>query len=226
MDEKIKKTKVIFVGIGGQGVLLATKILGDAFTKKGIYSAMSEIHGMAQRGGIVECSIVWGGEIPKGTDPTHLLKANQTFYSPTIGTGEADIGVGFELLEAYRSQHYYSPSTIVLINTRKIEPPMVSMGYGTYPEPSNMIEELRSKVRLLIELKASEIAIRAGTERATNIVMLGALWRTGLIPLTEEELWDAIEQNISKKVIEVNKIAFKNGIKAIEDLIQRGEISL
>lgn len=226
MEQQIKKRKAVFVGVGGQGVLMATKILGDAFTRKKIVALMSEIHGMAQRGGIVECSLAWGGKLPESKSPEEFLYASQEVYSPVVGTGEADIGVGLELLESYRAQRYYSSNSIVLVNTRKIVPPMVSMGYGRYPDPEKMLEELRSRVKVLIAFNASDIATKAGTERATNIVMLGALWRTYMLPLTEEELWQAIERNIPKKAIEINRIAFKEGQKVVENMISSGEIKL
>lgn len=216
--EKVNKTRVLFVGVGGQGVLRASQILGEALTLKGIPTMMSEIHGMAQRGGVVECTLVWGAPIldnNKNDSEYNLIKTKQSVYSPMIGTGQADIAFSLEPLEAYRSQKYYHNKTLVLMNTRKMVPTSVTLGGGQYPSVEKMIKELETKVNKVYPINASQIAIDTGSEKVSNIVLLGAMWKLGLVPLQEQELWLAIEGNIPKKAIELNKKAFKEGQKAV-----------
>ena len=161
---------------------------------------------MAQRGGIVECTLVFGHQV----------------FSPMIGSGQADIVVGMELMEVYRAQKYYSDKTVIIANTRRIVPPTVSTGMGKYPDNDMMIKEISGKTKKVYAFNASEIAINAGSEKAANAVMLGVLSGLNLIPLTQEEFLSAIEKNTPQKAVQINRKAFFDGVTWIIHEIRDG----
>ena len=183
--------KILLVGVGGQGTILVSKILCYGFTEKGYDVKMSEIHGMAQRGGSVTTQIVYGDKV----------------YSPSIERGEADLLISFEKLEAVRYLDKLKPQGDVIINNTKIEPMPVLTGFSKYPEDlEEIIYDYTENVKLI---SATGLAKKAGNEKAANIVMLGQLVKVmGL----EEIDWKAIiKRHLPERFHELNMKAFDLG---------------
>ncbi len=190
------KTSIIFAGVGGQGVLTASSIVGKAALLSGMNVVMSEVHGMAQRGGIVVTEMKIGEA-----------------KSPLIGMGEADIVVGFEPVEAYRALGKVHPGAYVIVNTEPIIPITASLGDSSYPE----VEEILANMEGLkvIPLEATELARKAGDSITTNIVMLGVLTRIPVFPIEKEKIIEAIKQSINQRYHELNFKAFELGYEAV-----------
>ncbi len=181
---------ILLVGVGGQGTILASKILSDGLVEAGNDVKMSEIHGMSQRGGNVSTQVRYGDKV----------------YSPIIGKGEADIIVAFEKMEALRWIEYLKPTGIMVINDAEIPSAVTQQGKVKYPE--GILEELASKAKTIV-FKASEIAKELGNIKATNIVLLGAL--VGAMDLPDID-WEAmIARNVKPEFLELNIKAFNEG---------------
>ena len=182
---------ILLVGVGGQGTILASKILTSGLMKAGYDVKMSEIHGMSQRGGSVSTQVRYGDKV----------------YSPIVGKGSADVIVAFEEMEALRWLDHLKIGGTMVINDHQIQPVPVNLGNAEYPE--GIIENL-SKICDVHAFKAAEIATELGNPKAMNIVLLGALVKNmgGL----DEIDWDAeIEANVKPKCVELNKKAFHAG---------------
>ncbi len=193
----VKAVRIFFTGVGGQGTLLATRLTGEAALEEGLPVTMSEIHGMAQRGGVVESSVVMGN-----------------IFSPTIADGEADIVLAFEPLEAARALPKCHANTLVVSNTVPVLPFSVATGQSAYPELEALYGTVGEKVARLIKVDAVEIAGKAGSERAANIVMVGVLAGTGRLPISKESWAAAIKRTLPSKVLQVNQRAFELGCEA------------
>ena len=182
---------IMIVGVGGQGSLLASKMLGHLLLNAGYDVKVSEVHGMSQRGGSVVTYVRWGEKV----------------YSPIIDRGQADAILSFELLEAARWTEYLKPSGRLITNTQQINPMPVITGAARYPEG------LEGKLRALgIDLDAVDalsLAEEAGSSKAVNIVLLGRLSRW--FDFTEAEWLEAIEQSVPPRFLELNKKAFALG---------------
>ena len=182
---------IMIVGVGGQGTLLASKLLGRLLLGKGFDVKVSEVHGMSQRGGSVVTYVRWGEKV----------------YSPIIDKGQADAILSFELLEAARWTEYLKPGGRLITNTQQINPMPVITGAARYPEG------LEGKLRALgIDLDAVDalsLAEEAGSSKAVNIVLLGRLSKW--FDFTEAEWLEAIEQNVPPRFLELNKKAFALG---------------
>ncbi len=196
------KLNIYIVGVGGQGTLTASKIIGQSFLKEGYNVIVGEIHGMAQRGGIVESTVV------VGPNP-----------SPMIADGDSDIFLGFEPLETYRALRKVSKKTTIFLNPDPIIPFTVNVGQGVYPEVSMMINKMRELAGDLIIIKANELAKRAGSLLASNIVMLGALAESKLTPLNPQTILDVITESIPK-FKDVNIRAFNLGREAFHKQVR------
>ena len=182
---------ILLVGVGGQGTILASKILTSALMKAGYDVKMSEIHGMSQRGGSVSTQVRYGDKV----------------YSPIVGKGSADVIVAFEEMEALRWLDHLKIGGKMVINDYQIQPVPVNLGTAEYPE--GIIDHLKEKVDVL-SFKAADVATELGNPKAINIVLLGALVKAmgGL----DEIDWDAeIEANVKPKFVELNKKAFRAG---------------
>ena len=182
---------ILLVGVGGQGTILASKILTSGLMKAGYDVKMSEIHGMSQRGGSVSTQVRYGEKV----------------YSPIVGKGSADVIVAFEEMEALRWLDHLKIGGTMVINDHQIQPVPVNLGAAEYPE--GIIEHL-STICDVKAFKAAEIATELGNPKAMNIVLLGALVKSmgGL----DEIDWDAeIEANVKAKFIDLNKKAFHAG---------------
>ena len=191
------RTGIVFAGVGGQGVLTASSILGVAALKSGLNVIMSEVHGMAQRGGIVVTEMNLGDA-----------------HSPLVGDGEADIIVGFEPVEAYRVLHKANSETHVLVNTEPIVPITASLGNAKYPAVEELLENMQNLK--VYTLKATEIARDVGNVITMNIVMLGALSEIPVFPIEKKYLIEAIKEKIPPKHHEINMKAFELGAKAVK----------
>ncbi|HAZ36507.1 MAG TPA: indolepyruvate oxidoreductase subunit beta [Clostridiaceae bacterium] len=183
---------ILFVGVGGQGIILASKILTQGLIKFGYDVKMSEVHGMAQRGGSVTTQVRYGEKV----------------YSPLIGDGEADVIVAFEKIEAVRYLKYLKEGGSLVVNDYEIYSLPILIGAEQYPE--NIIEKLQESVPKTKALKAAEIAEGLGNIKAQNVVMLGSLIKAlGL----ENMDWDSvIKENVPEKFYSLNVKALKAGI--------------
>ena len=188
--------RIVFVGVGGQGNLLATRLLGEACLSAGIPAVVSEIHGMAQRGGIVESALVIGAR------------------SPIVSRGEADILIGFEPLETLRALNKCNKNTVVITNTQPLPPFTVAIGQGVYPDIDKALDLIRDNVCSLISLDGDKLAARAGNPLSLNMVMLGALIGSKVIPLNEDILKQTIAKTTKQTFLESNLKAFDFGVAA------------
>lgn len=186
--------RIVIVAVGGQGNLLASHLLGEAALAHEVPVQISEIHGMAQRGGVVESSILLG-------------KAR----SNIISSGEADILVGFEPLETLRAIGKCNKDSLVISNTAPLPPFTVAIGMGVYPPVEETVELIRAKVSKNIAFDASSLARQAGTLLSLNMVMLGALAGTGMIPISADMLKQTIGEKTKKAFLEMNLKAFDLG---------------
>jgi indolepyruvate ferredoxin oxidoreductase beta subunit len=192
-------TRLIIVAVGGQGNLLAAKVLGEAALLSNVPVRMSEIHGMAQRGGVVESAIIFGNA-----------------KSTIIADGEANVLVGFEPSETLRAMNKCNSDTIVITNLAPLPPFTVAIGRGVYPDIDNLQELIKEKAAQLIAFDAIALAKEAGNVMAVNMVLMGALIQTGVLPLSRENVTAAIETRTKKAFTDVNLKAFDLGFSAAE----------
>lgn len=181
---------IMIVGVGGQGTLLASRILGSVAINEGYDVKVSEVHGMSQRGGSVVTYVKYGEKV----------------YSPIIGKGEADIILAFELLEAYRALPYLKKGGKMIVNTQAINPMPVITGAAEYPQ--DLVEKLE-KDCALTALDAVEIAQKAGNIKAVNVALIGVLAKSTDVPYDK---WvEALKSTVPEKFIELNLKAFDMG---------------
>ncbi|AEB10381.1 indolepyruvate oxidoreductase subunit beta [Desulfobacca acetoxidans] len=191
------KLRIFCTGVGGQGTLLATRLLGEAAMAAGFMAQVSETHGMAQRGGVVESTLVLGA-----------------LSSPIISLGEADILIGFEVLETFRSLNRCHANTLVVTNIGVNVPYTVATGQTTYPPVAEMLNILQDSVGRLIGLNANDLALQAGSALAVNMVLLGALLSTGRLPFEPEILVKVVQTHTPSKHLTTNLQAFNLGREA------------
>lgn len=190
--------RVFFVGVGGQGNILATRLVGEAAVLADIPISISETHGMAQRGGVVESSAVVGGQ------------------SPIISDHEADMVVAFEPLEALRALKKANRSTVLITSLSQIQPFTVSLGGGDYPPEEEMLHYMENKVARLVALDAMGVAEKAGNPLGVNMVMLGALFGACDVGIPEESLREAIRSKTKAAFVEANLKCFQSGIEVVQ----------
>ena len=184
-------TNILLVGVGGQGIIVASEIMADVFMDAGFDVKKSEVHGMAQRGGSVSTHVRFGRKV----------------FSPLIKEGEADILIAFEELEALRYLHYLGPKPTIILNEQRLNPPSVSLGKDAYP--GNVSELLAQRAGKFIKVSGKALASRAGDMRTLNIVLLGTLASFLTIP---ENLWtDNITRRFPPKAQKANVEAFRLG---------------
>lgn len=191
----MKQVNILIVGVGGQGTLLASVLLGNLALSGGYDVKLSEVHGMAQRGG----SVV-----------THVKISKEGVSSPLIEEGDADIIIAFEELEAYRWLPYLKKGGIMYVNTQQILPMPVILGQAEYPE--NIKATLEEKAGTVKAFDALKIAEECGSVKAVNVVLLGAASRD--LPFDEDAWLKVIEENVKPKFIDLNKKAFELGRNA------------
>ena len=194
MGKEAKALRIFFTGVGGQGTLLATRLVGQAALMENIPVLMSEIHGMAQRGGVVESTVVLGSTA-----------------SPTIANGEADIVIAFEPLEAARALPKCSPKTVVITGTAPVLPFTVSIGRSAYPDPAELYKMIETHVASLIRVDAYGLASSVGAERCSNVVMIGVLAGTGIVPVSKTSFEQALRQIVPERLLEPNLRALDAG---------------
>lgn len=192
----MKTYNVYIAGVGGQGVVRTSIIIGLACFKKGVNVVMSEIHGMAQRGGSVPAEMKIGDA-----------------YSPIIEKGGADLLISFEPAESLRAMGKLSKDTVAVINTQPIIPVTVALGTSVYLDPKMYIDELRSKLKRVVVLDAESMAREAGNILSLNMVMLGASSATPGFPVEKEFLVAAMKENLPAKAIDANLRAFDMGFE-------------
>lgn len=192
--------RIYLTGVGGQGTLLASRLLGEAALAAGFNPLVSETHGMAQRGGIVVSTVVLGD-----------LK------SPIISAGEADILLGFEALEAFRALNCCHRRTLVIANTAAIMPYPVATGQAQYPPVARLMKLLARQVGGLLAFDAGALARQAGSPLAVNMVLLGALAATSSLPFPAAGLLEAIRTRTNPKFLDVNLNAFQLGVAAAQE---------
>lgn len=192
-------TRVILVAVGGQGNLLASSVLGEAALLSQIPVRMSEIHGMAQRGGVVESAMVFGDA-----------------KSPVISDGEADVLVGFEPSETLRALIKCNKETVVITNLEPLPPFTVAIGKGIYPDLNELQNLIRAKTAKPISIDAVRLAREAGNELAVNMVLLGALIQTEKLPVKAETVKEVIRTKTKQAFVESNIKAFELGFSAAQ----------
>ncbi len=181
---------IMIVGVGGQGTLLASRILGNTVIDEGYDVKLSEVHGMSQRGGSVVTYVKYGDKV----------------YSPIIGKGEADIILAFEMLEAYRALPYLKKDGVMIANTQSIDPMPVITGAMQYPD--NIKEKLSKKIKL-IDVNALELANEAGNMKAVNVVLIGVMAKN--TDISYEKWLETIKKTVPPKFLEANLKAFDLG---------------
>ncbi|HTF99023.1 MAG TPA: indolepyruvate oxidoreductase subunit beta [Nitrospirota bacterium] len=187
----MKVFNILISGVGGQGVLLTSKVIAEAALLSGLDVKQSEVHGMAQRGGSVLSQVRIGERV----------------FSPIVSDGEADLLIGFEPLETARYLHFMKDDGVVVYNTRTIGTIGVSIAAEKYPADIN--ETIRKNAKTVISLDGTQLAVNAGDKRALNLVLLGAA--LAHLPLKESSVLDAIVNTVPKKVLEINQKAFAAG---------------
>lgn len=186
---------ILFSGVGGQGILLASELTAYAQLAAGFDVKKSEVHGMAQRGGSVEAHLRYGERV----------------YSPLIELGTADILVAFEILEAARYLPYLHKDSAVVVNTQKILPPAVAMGKAAYPD--DILDELTSRGINVVALDAFAVAREVGELRTANVAMVGAM--SNFLAVNKQVFPDVIDTRVKEAFREVNKQAFEMGRKLV-----------
>lgn len=188
-----KQGNILFSGVGGQGILLASEIMAYALLAAGYDAKKSEVHGMAQRGGSVTAQLRYGDKV----------------YSPLIEPGRADIQVAFEMMEAVRYLPYLHKDSVVVVNTQKILPPAVATGQTTYP--ANVLNHISSLGIKVVPVDAFDLAREVGEVRSANVVMVGAV--STFLPMAASVYEEIISARVPAKFRDVNLRAFAAGRK-------------
>lgn len=185
---------VMIVGVGGQGSLLASRILGNVLLSEGFEVKVSEVHGMSQRGGSVVTYVKYGDKV----------------YSPVIEKGEADLIISFEQLEGARYVPYLKKNGQIVVSTQTIEPMPVITGKAKYPE--NIIDKLKKEGIDVTAVDALGLAEQAGSSKASNVVLMGVV--STKLGFAKETWLKALEECVPAKFLEMNKKAFDLGVNA------------
>ncbi|MBN1176221.1 MAG: indolepyruvate oxidoreductase subunit beta [Dehalococcoidales bacterium] len=201
---KKNEINIIICGVGGQGVVLVSELLGNAAVRGGVAVKGSEVLGMAQRGGSVFSNLRLGGDA----------------IAPMTPEGKCDVLIAVEPSEALRNIQYIAKNSVVVLNTTTVLPYTVYLGKSGYPEQQEIINKLHEVTDRVITLDASSIARDAGSLQSTNVVMLGALFGTGLMPISEETAKESILSRFKAKVGEINIKAFDMGYEAVQKALK------
>ncbi|MGY5875547.1 MAG: indolepyruvate oxidoreductase subunit beta [Candidatus Thorarchaeota archaeon] len=195
---------VLITGVGGQGVLTLSEILAKAALDDSLNVRVGEIHGMAQRGGHVVCSVRIGDDV----------------YGPIIDAGTADLIIGFEPVETLREIHFVKEGGYVVMNSHVQYPVAVSMGQAEYPAHDEIIEQMSKFTKHIIVLDAMKLAKEAGSSRSMNMVLLGAIIGTGLTTISKEAALNAVQNAFPKKFESTNVAALKSGLSTIQQALE------
>jgi indolepyruvate ferredoxin oxidoreductase beta subunit len=194
----MSRLKMLVVGVGGQGALTAARFLGDAALVAGEEVNVGQLHGMSQRGGSVECSVLLG----PGS-------------GSTIPNGGADLVLALEPLEALRARPKMSKETRVVLNLGRIVPFSMASAGRTYPPIERVISDVRAVAPAVYEVDGPTLVAQTGVPRTLNIVMLGALAGLDMLPFPTDVLWRTIEKRIPERFLEANRKAFELGTRAV-----------
>ncbi|MFW9843115.1 MAG: indolepyruvate oxidoreductase subunit beta [Candidatus Thorarchaeota archaeon] len=192
---------IAIAGVGGQGVLTLAEILAKAALAEGLNVRVGEIHGMAQRGGHVVCTVRIGDDAS----------------GPVIDAGSADLLVGFEPVETLREIHLVKKDGYVLMSSHIQYPVAVSMGKAEYPNHKDIIAAIRKFTDKIIEIDAQKIAIEAGSPRSLNMVMFGGIIGTNLVPISKDSAMQAISEAFPKKFEKINITAAEIGLEQVKE---------
>lgn len=195
-----RKTNIVLTGVGGQGVITAANILGKAAVRAKTNVYVSEVHGMAQRGGAVNCTVRLGD-----------------VSGPLVAATTADVIVSLEPVEALRNIMYANKKTKIITDINPVVPFTVSVGGEKYPNLDDVYKEIQSRA-ILFKIDALKIAKDSGAAITKNIVMLGALAAADVLPFKSDFLLETILENIPVKYKDINKKAFDSGMKALKEL--------
>ena len=193
------KYSIQIVGVGGQGVLLASMVLGNAAMEAGYDVAMSEVHGMAQRGGSVLCTLRFGDDV----------------ISPLESVGGADLLMGFEPAETCRNVGLCNKDSQIIMNLDPVLPSMVAAGFETYPEVDGLVASIKKLPPNLRTIDATELAKQAGKAVAANAVMIGAVAAVKGFPLSKDLLRKTLADNVPPKFLDLNLKAFDLGYETM-----------
>jgi indolepyruvate ferredoxin oxidoreductase beta subunit len=200
-----KEINIIICGVGGQGVVLVSELLGQAAVRGKVAVKGSEVLGMAQRGGSVFSNLRLGGDT----------------IAPMTPEGKCDVLIAVEPSEALRNINYLAKNSVVVLNTTTVLPYMVYLGKSGYPTQEQIMDKLKKVTDRIITLDASGLAKEAGSLQAANVVMLGALFGTGLLPIKEETAKEAILARFKARVGEINIKAFDLGYAYVQKALKR-----
>ena len=194
---------VAIAGVGGQGVLTLAEILAKAALSEGLNVRVGEIHGMAQRGGHVVCTVRIGDDAS----------------GPIIDAGTADLLVGFEPVETLREIHLVKKGGYVLMSSHIQYPVAVSMGKAEYPDHKEILASIQKFTDKIIEIDAHKIAIESGSSRSLNMVMFGGIIGTDIVPISKDSALQAISESFPKKFEKINTTAAENGFEQVKSQI-------
>lgn len=200
----VKEFNILITGVGGQGVILMSELLGKSAVKDGLRVRGSEILGMAVRGGSV----------------TSIIRIGDEVYGPLIPMGKCDALVGMEPSEALRNVTYLAKSSLVILNTAVTIPFTVSLGKSKYPGLDEILGKLSQASGRVVKLDAAQLAQEAGSLLTTNIVMLGALFGTGKLPISVEAIKESIQTRFPTKTAPVNIKAFDLGYQTCQQVLK------
>ncbi len=195
----MKEFNIVLVGVGGQGTLLAAEALGIAAVREDLNVRVSEIHGMAQRGGAVVSTV----------------RIGQGVLASTVLEGQADVLVGFEPLETLRGLKYASGRTLVIMSTEKVPPVELAVKNAVYPSIEEIVEKIRRFTDSVILVDTERLAKEAGSSLTRNVVLLGVAAGTGKLPVTRSSLLEAVRELVPSKHLDVNLRAFRLGLESV-----------
>ncbi len=191
-----KQINIIMSGVGGQGIVTAGQLVGEAVTSSGQNVVMSEIHGMSQRGGVVGVDLRIGN-----------------VHGPIIPQGTADLFIGFEAVETLRGLSKVGKNTTIIMSTEKIVPVSVSLGDSTYPDTEKIARAAQQQGTKLYMIDALSLASKAGNLKSTNLVLVGAAYAAGFIPVSLDTLTRALKKTFPERSWESNLKALELGIE-------------
>jgi len=196
----MKEFNIVLAGVGGQGILLAAEILGTAAVKEDLNVRVSELHGMAQRGGAVVSNVRIGAKV----------------LAPTVLEGQADVLLGFEPLETLRNLKFVSEKTLVIMSDERIPPTELAAKMVKYPSMEEIVEKIHRFTKNVTIVEAAKLAKKAGNILAQNIVLIGALAATEKMPVKTESVMEALRELVPPKHVDVNVKAFKLGYECVK----------
>ena len=196
----MKEFNIMLAGVGGQGILLAAEILGTAAIKEGLNVRVSELHGMAQRGGAVVSNVRIGEKV----------------LAPTVLEGQADVLLGFEPLETLRSLKFVSEKAFVIMSDERIPPTELAAKMMKYSSMEEIVEKICRFTKNVTIVEAAKLAKKAGNVLTENVVLVGALAATGKMPVKRESIVEALRELVPPRHVDVNVRAFKLGFECVK----------